>query len=317
MSLEAVISHCEGMKDRVAVLDFPAGITDLNTLTRPATASGATPSSSSASSSSGSASSELVGRANRMPKASRMPKARTAPPRRRRPRAAADRADRPGGRRLARDGLGGAVRPLHLDRRPDHRQARARAAVRPRRGRVGARRRQLAACTRRRRTRSIRGAVGLEYSLTSSEQGLLNSSGINAIRMINGGIRIWGARTRAGSASLWKYLPVRRLFAFAEESIQQGTNWVVFEPNDRTLWNLLRRDIDRVPAPALAATARCSARPNARRSSSSAIAETNPPENIDAGILTALVGMAPVKPAEFIVFKVSQYVAGSAGGEEA
>ena len=156
---------------------------------------------------------------------------------------------------------------------------------------------------------TVRGALDLTYSLTPSEQGLLNTSGINAIRLINGSIKIWGARTLAGSASEWRYLPVRRLFAFAEESIQQGTGWVVFEPNDRTLWNAIRRDIRAF----LRRLWRDGALFGATEREAFFVKcdeETNPQENIDAGIVTALVGMAPVKPAEFIVFKVSQYAAG-------
>jgi phage tail sheath protein FI len=114
----------------------------------------------------------------------------------------------------------------------------------------------------------------------------------------------------AASASEWRYLNVRRLFSMIEESIALGTNWIVFEPNDRTLWKSIRRDIGafllrvwrdgalmgRTPDEAF--FVKCDE-------------ETNPPESIDAGQVTTLIGAAPVKPAEFIVFRISQSARGA------
>ncbi|GAA2095479.1 hypothetical protein GCM10009841_06620 [Microlunatus panaciterrae] len=158
----------------------------------------------------------------------------------------------------------------------------------------------------------LRGVVGVERRVTPAEQGELNSAGVNVIRFFDRlGIRPWGARTGAGpSAPEWRYLPVRRLFCMVEESIAQGTSWIVFEPNDRLLWNLVKADVSafltrlwrdgalmgRTPAEAF--YVKCDE-------------ETNPPEEIDAGRLTVEIGMAPVKPAEFIVFQVCQFSGGT------
>lgn len=157
---------------------------------------------------------------------------------------------------------------------------------------------------------AVRGALNLTYLLTREEQGLLNQSGVNCIRSFaREGIRLWGARTVADGSSEWRYLNVRRLFNMIEESIATSTRWIVFEPNDRTLWKSIRRDISafltrlwrdgalmgRTPLEAF--FVKCDE-------------ETNPPDVIDAGIVMTLIGIAPVKPAEFIVFRISQYTGG-------
>ena len=90
----------------------------------------------------------------------------------------------------------------------------------------------------------VRGAVGLDCQYNKGEQDILNPKGVNLIRAFTGqGIRVWGART-CSSNGLWKYVNVRRLFIFLEESIKDGTNWVVFEPNDEQLWARVQRTID-------------------------------------------------------------------------
>ncbi|MEW6233197.1 MAG: phage tail sheath subtilisin-like domain-containing protein, partial [Chloroflexota bacterium] len=89
----------------------------------------------------------------------------------------------------------------------------------------------------------VRGALSLETQITKGEQDILNPLGINCIRAFPGrGIRIWGARTLSSDAA-WRYINVRRLFNFVEESIEQGTQWVVFEPNDVDLWERVKRDV--------------------------------------------------------------------------
>ncbi|NLE99698.1 MAG: phage tail sheath family protein, partial [Anaerolineales bacterium] len=89
----------------------------------------------------------------------------------------------------------------------------------------------------------VQGAIGLAYQTTKGEQDTLNPDGVNCIRAFPGrGIRVWGARTLSSNPS-WRYINVRRLFNFVEKSIERGTQWVVFEPNDRTLWARVRRDI--------------------------------------------------------------------------
>ncbi len=157
----------------------------------------------------------------------------------------------------------------------------------------------------------VRGAIALELNITKGEHDILNPIGVNCIRAFPGqGIRVWGARTLSSDAE-WRYLNVRRLFNFIEKSILLGTNWVVFEPNDHALWDRVRRTITmflrrvwqsgalfgRTPAEAF--FVKCDE-------------ENNPPENRDAGILTVEIGIAPVKPAEFVVFRLSQLSDGAA-----
>ncbi|GAA1838652.1 hypothetical protein GCM10009682_63700 [Luedemannella flava] len=156
----------------------------------------------------------------------------------------------------------------------------------------------------------VRGVLDLTYRVTRAEQDLLNPKGVNCIRYFaSEGVRIWGARTLAAEASEWRYLNVRRLFNMLKESIAEGTNWIVFEPNDGLLWRSIRRDINafltrvwrdgallgRTPAEAF--FVKCDE-------------ETNPADVRDAGQVVALIGVAPVKPAEFVVFKLSQSLAG-------
>ena len=160
----------------------------------------------------------------------------------------------------------------------------------------------------------VRGALGLETHITKSEQDSLNPEGINCIRAFPGrGIRIWGARTLSSDAS-WRYINVRRLFNFVEESIELGTQWIVFEPNDMDLWARIRRDITafltRVwrdgalfgATPAEAFYVKCDE-------------ELNTVEIRDAGQVIIEIGMAPVKPAEFVIFRISQWAGGGAVAE--
>jgi uncharacterized protein len=152
----------------------------------------------------------------------------------------------------------------------------------------------------------IRTCLGLEVQVTKGEQSLLNPIGVNCIRSFPGrGIRIWGARTLSSDAS-WRYVPVRRLFNMIEESIERGTQWVVFEPNDQFLWGRVRRDVGAFlkmvwgtgalfgASPADAFYVKCDS-------------ETNPPELRDLGQMVVEIGIAPVKPAEFVIFRISQW----------
>jgi hypothetical protein len=151
----------------------------------------------------------------------------------------------------------------------------------------------------------LRGVLALESGLTKGEHDQLNPVGVNCIRSFPGqGIRIWGARTLSSDAE-WRYLNVRRLFNWVEKSILLGTNWVVFEPNDPALWDAVRRVISMF----LRRVWRSGALMGANWSEAFFVkcdAENNPPENIDAGLLTVDIGIAPVKPAEFVVFRLSQ-----------
>lgn len=152
----------------------------------------------------------------------------------------------------------------------------------------------------------IQGALDLVRRVSRGEQEVLNPAGVNCIRYFPGeGIRIWGARTKAPEASEYRYVNVRRLTNMIKESVADGTRWVVFEPNDHTLWKSIRRDIGAFltnvwrdgallgTAPQQAFFVKCDE-------------ETNPPEVRDAGQVVTLIGIAPVKPAEFVIFKLMQ-----------
>jgi phage tail sheath protein FI len=152
----------------------------------------------------------------------------------------------------------------------------------------------------------VQGAVDLELNLSRGEQDLLNPSGVNCIRAFPGrGIRVWGGRTLSSNGA-WRYVNVRRLFIMVEASMDAGLQWVVFEPNDSTLWAKVRRDVTsflRVvwrsgalfgDTPEQAFYVKCDE-------------ELNPPEVRDLGQLIIEVGLAPVKPAEFVIFRITQW----------
>jgi uncharacterized protein len=152
----------------------------------------------------------------------------------------------------------------------------------------------------------MRATLGLEVKVTKGEHDLLNPIGVNVIRSFPGrGIRIWGARTLSSDAS-WRYINVRRLFNMVEESIERGTQWVVFEPNDHFLWSRVSRDVRAFlttvwrtgalfgQSPEQAFYVKCDE-------------ETNPPEARDLGQLVVEIGIAPVKPAEFVIFRIGQW----------
>lgn len=153
----------------------------------------------------------------------------------------------------------------------------------------------------------VYGALDLTYALTDAEQGELNRLGVNCIRSFSlGGIRVWGARTLADESSPMRYIPVRRLTTAIEESILESTRWVVFEPNDERLWKSLARDVTAF----LTLLWRDGALKGTRPEEAFFVkcdAENNPPESIDGGRLVIDIGIAPVKPAEFIIFRISQW----------
>jgi phage tail sheath protein FI len=159
----------------------------------------------------------------------------------------------------------------------------------------------------------IRGANGLAFQITHAEQGELNRNGINCIRAFPGrGIRIWGARTLSSDPE-WRYINVRRLFNFIAESIMTGTQWSVFEPNDPRLWGKLATNVGSFLSRVHRSGALSGASP-AEAYFVKCDAETNPPEIVDAGQVVCEVGIAPVKPAEFVIFRLSQFTGG--GGAE-
>lgn len=155
----------------------------------------------------------------------------------------------------------------------------------------------------------VRGALSLAADITTGEQAGLNQNGVNCIRSFLGrGIRVWGARTLSRDPA-WRYVNVRRLFNMVEKSIERDTQWIVFEPNEPGLWSRVRRDVSAFlmtlwrdgalfgDTPQEAFFVKCDA-------------ELNPPESRDLGYLIIEVGLAPVKPAEFVVFRFSQYAGG-------
>jgi len=156
----------------------------------------------------------------------------------------------------------------------------------------------------------IRGALAPELQLTKPEHDLLNPVGINCIRSFPGrGVRIWGARTLSSDPA-WRYVNVRRLFIYLEESILNGTQWVVFEPNDDALWSKIRRTISAFLVNEWRKGALFGLTPD-EAFYVKCDSETNPAEGIDAGQVICQIGVAPVKPAEFVVFRLAQFSGGT------
>jgi uncharacterized protein len=154
---------------------------------------------------------------------------------------------------------------------------------------------------------TILGALDLKYNLSKAKQDGLNPDGINCIRKLNGNIRVWGARTLGGDANTeFKYINVRRHFSYLRDSIDKGTQWTVFEPNTPELWAKIRRNINAFlvmewrkgalfgTTPQEAFYVKCDE-------------ETNPPEVRDLGQVVTEIGLAVVKPAEFVIFRLSQW----------
>jgi phage tail sheath protein FI len=263
---DALLSHCEALTDRVAILDLPATVTDVERLTVAAVAQ------SQGARVPGEAAAGLSGGL--------------------RPRVS------PGGYGAAyfpyitvQDPLGSEL----IDVPPSGHMAGVWARTDATRG-----------VHKAPANEPIRGALNVTQRLTPGEQGLLNSAGINCIRYFpRSGIKVWGARTLDDAASEWRYLNVRRLFAMIEESIVESTDWIVFEINDRTLWSSIRRDLGafltrvwrdgalmgRTPEEAF--FVQCDH-------------TTNTPDVIAAGQVVTVIGLAPVKPAEFVIFQIKQ-----------
>jgi phage tail sheath protein FI len=160
----------------------------------------------------------------------------------------------------------------------------------------------------------VRGAMDLEFQITKGEQGILNPRGVNVIRTFPGrGIRVWGARTLSSDA-LWKYINVRRLFIFVEESIEEGTQWVVFEPNDEKLWARVRATITQF----LTRVWKDGALMGTKSEEAFFVKcdrTTMTQDDIDNGRLICIIGIAPVKPAEFVIFRIAQWAGGSSATE--
>jgi hypothetical protein len=279
-SYDALLSHCEKMKDRVAILDAPDKVSHIGTLTITATA----------------------------PRESK--KARGVSEEPKSPSATKSEGD--AARPRQSDGGWGAFYFPHITVR-DPLSPKDLADVAPSGHIAGiyARSDATRGVHKAPANEAVRGALNVTYRVTREEQATLNPHGVNCIRLFPGeGIRVYGARTLADSASEWRYLNVRRLFNMVEESIARSTRWVVFEPNDRPLWKAIRRDVTafltmlwrqgalmgRTPEEAF--FVQCDE-------------ETNPPEVVDAGMVVTVVGIAPVKPAEFVIFRIGQGAGGA------
>src|SRR5262245_31366119 len=289
-SYEALLAHCENMKDRVAILDLPEKIAKLDMLTQVAVAKA--PGKGKGGEGEGGAAGP-PGKGKSGEGEGGRPEAGGALP------------------RQSDGGYGAVYHPWITV--PDAFKPRGVISVPPSGHLAGiyARTDGTRGVHKAPANEAIRGAVDVAYSLTQEDQERLNPNGVNCIRFFpNEGIRVWGARTRAASASEWRYINVRRLFNMIEKSIVRSTRWVVFEPNDYSLWKSIRRDVSAFltlvwrqgalmgQTPDQAFFVKCDA-------------ETNPPEEIDAGRVIILIGIAPVKPAEFVIFRIGQGVAGA------
>jgi uncharacterized protein len=159
---------------------------------------------------------------------------------------------------------------------------------------------------------TLNGVIGMTHVLTDPENGTLNPQGVNALRLFPAiGAVAWGARTLRGADVLtdeWKYIPVRRLALYIEESLYRGTQWVTFEPNAEPLWSQIRLNLGsfmnglfrqgafKGTTPAQAYLVKCDS-------------DTTTQNDIDLGVVNILVAFAPLKPAEFVVIRIQQKTA--------
>jgi uncharacterized protein len=154
----------------------------------------------------------------------------------------------------------------------------------------------------------VRGLTRFEVNVNTPRQEVINPEGINALRFFEGrGYRVWGARTMSSDPE-WKYVNVRRLFIFIEHSIDKGTQWAVFEPNNRRLWSNIRRTVEDFLLVLWRDGALMGAKPEEAyfvRCDRTTMTQND----LDNGRLICLIGIAPVKPAEFVIFRIGQWTA--------
>ncbi len=151
----------------------------------------------------------------------------------------------------------------------------------------------------------VRACVGLDCAFNKGEQDILNPKGVNLIRSFPGqGIRVWGARTATSNGN-WKYVNVRRLFIYIEESIKANTSWAVFEPNDEVLWVRVQRTIS-VFLNTMWREGSLAGQSPEEAFFVNIGRDTMSQDDIDNGRLICVIGVAPVKPAEFVIFRISQ-----------
>jgi phage tail sheath protein FI len=274
---DALLNHCESMEDRVAILDGPSSVASINNLTKVATAK--------AGKQSDNADNEATSASGN------------------------ERGLRP---RNSDNGYGAFYFPWIVGRDPGEQSAIINMPPSGHLAGIYARNDAQRGVHKAPANEALRGALNVSYRLTRQEQAELNPQGVNCIRFFaREGIRVWGARTLAPAASEWRYLNVRRLFNMIKESIAQSTRWVVFEPNDQDLWKAITRDVSAF----LTQIWRQGALFGASAQEAFFVqcdAELNPTEVRDAGKVITRIGLAPVKPAEFVIFQIGQ----GAGGTE-
>lgn len=277
-SFDAILTHCEKLKDRVAILDTPNPVKDINQLTRVATVKA------------GKAAGDAGGDA-----------------------APKDSGGEAGGLRARQSdgGYGTFYFPWITVRDPLASENLVDVAPSGHMAGIWSRSDGTRGVHKAPANEVVRGALNVTYQLTREEQGVLNQIGVNCIRFFGReGIYVWGARTLADGSSEWRYLNVRRLFNMVEKSILTSTRWIVFEPNNESLWKSIRRDITAFLTQIWRSGALMGRTPE-EAFFVKCDEETNPPEVIDAGQVVTVIGIAPVKPAEFIIFQISQHVGGT------
>jgi uncharacterized protein len=159
---------------------------------------------------------------------------------------------------------------------------------------------------------AVVGALDVKYYIGKRKQEGLNPQGVNVIRNINGAVTVWGARTIGGDMNgEWKYINVRRLFLFLRDSIDKGTQWVVFEPNDRVLWSRIVGNVSDFLRNVWRSGALFGATPE-EAFYVKCDDELNPPEVRDLGQVVTEIGVAIVRPAEFVIFRITQSTGGRA-----
>jgi phage tail sheath protein FI len=156
---------------------------------------------------------------------------------------------------------------------------------------------------------AVLGILGLKYRLSKAQQDGLNPQGVNCIRDLNGNFYVWGGRTIGGDANAdLKYISVRRTLLFLRESIDEGLQWAVFEPNDPALWQKITRNVTAFLTNVWRSGALFGTTPQ-QAFFVKCDAETNPPDVRNAGQVITEIGVAIVRPAEFVIFRVSQFTA--------
>ena len=276
---DAVLTHCERLRDRVAVLDAPNHVADIQSLTQVATVE---------------AKKKDAGKEGD-------------------PAAASAGKDKKGGARsrISAGGFGALYYPWIVCKDPVKGEVIEMAPSGHIAG-IYARTDATRGVHKAPANEVIRGAVGVSHRVTREEQGTLNPAGVNCIRYFGQtGVRVWGARTLDEASSEYRYVPVRRFVCMVSESLEEALQWVVFETNHEPLWKAIRRDITafltllwrqgmlKGETPEQAFFVKCDA-------------ETNPEDVIAAGQVVTTIGLSVVKPAEFVVIRISQQA-----GEEA